>query len=411
MSLGFRVGVPGVGIRVSTRGVRASVGPRVARVHVGTGRTSVSTGLGPFFASAALRGGTASRRPSGSRSRGGVSPSRLAAEQRAAERAQAEAERLASMRALQASLQELVTVHRGSWPAASRPVIERLKVVDREAVVKHVRAYCLQGIGLLQRQKRREAADRAELLAQQYIDDENLRLEGERDQVQAQADGWWRQLLDNDEDTVCGVLNAAFADNPAGGVAVGVDGGTASIVIRQLDLGALPTHRPDLTPTGRPTLKKLNQRDRHALFLDSLTSNVAATLREAFAVAPGLNGITVCALTRSQRTQQVGPVLLGHWNRQAVDAVRWGNEGDARELVFDRHRDLHLDRTATGEARRLSAHALPALNDVMALLGDDQADDQDDDAVVPSSEAPVLRPRSFEEWLRAQGALGSSSLS
>ena len=97
-------------------------------------------------------------------------------------------------------------------------------------------------------------------------------------------------------------------------------------------------------------MKKLTQRDRHALFLGSLVSNVAATLREGFAAAPGVQSITICALVRFEQTQRLGPVLLGRWNRAAVEAVPWGRDGDAHDLVLDRNVELHL--TSRPAARR-----------------------------------------------------------
>ena len=401
MSLGFRVGVPGLNVRVSTRGVRASAGPRIARVSVGSGRTRVSSGLGPFFASSSL-GGSRSRSSGGSR--GGVSPSRLLAEQRAAERARADAERAAAINQLHRTLNELTTVHRAHWPAATRPSISRLEIVDGDAVVKEARKLCLRGIGLTQREQRRQATNRADALAEQYMHDENQRLEAERADFQAQADLWWRLLIDNDEETVCEALNVAFSDNPAGGAALGVDGRNASVLIRQIDLASMPTHRPDVTPGGRPTTKKLTLKERHRLFLDSLVSNVAATLREGFAVAPGLNTVTICAVTRFERTQRLGPVILGRWSRRDVESMAWGQPDDALQLVLDRNLELELVQAASGEAKPLSPVGVEGLERLMSVLHDSRGDEEAAGGHEAGLDPTRLRPRTFEDWRNTRTA-------
>lgn len=190
-------------------------------------------------------------------------------------------------------------------------------------------------------------------------------------QLQGDADRWWEQLRGNDEAVVCEALNAAFSDNPAGGVALGVADGVCSVLIRQPDLDDLPTQRGGTTPTGKPTLRTLTQRDRHRLFLQSMVSNVAATLLEGFASAPGLSSITVCVLTRVQKTQRLGVVLVGRWTRTAVRATPWGTDQDAFGLVLDRAAELHLDLTVAGAARALSPATVPVVAQVLALAESD----------------------------------------
>ncbi len=391
MSLGFRVGVPGMRVRVSTRGVRASVGPRVARVHVGAGRTRVSTGLGPLFASSTLAG-PRTRRP-------GSTPNQLAAQQRLAERAQVELDRDRAIGELEQTLDALVTVHRDSWPAATRPVLVPPALPEPARVQEKVRAWELRDVGVFARQQRREARARADANAAAYLREEHARLAGVCAQLQGDADRWWEQLRGNDEDVVCEALNAAFSDNPAGGVALGVQDGVCSVLIRQPDLDDLPTQRGGTTPTGKPTLRTLNQRDRHRLFLQSMVSNVAATLLEGFACAPGLSSITVCVLTRVQKTQRLGVVLVGRWTRTAVRATPWGTDQDAFGLVLDRAAELHLDLTVAGAARALSPAEVPVVAQVLALAEcDDGAPEPDETPAAPS---PLL-VRSFLDWYAAR---------
>lgn len=387
MAIGFRVGIPGARVRVSTRGVRCSIGPRIARVHVGTGRTRVSTGMGPFFASTALGG-------SGSRRSYGPTPAQLAARERAALRTQAQEERLQAIRELAADLDRLVHVHRGHWPPNLPP---RIPVPAPDAARAREEAVELftRGLGVLKRRERAQAKERAEAAAEQYLRDEAARLEDLRRQLQQEADAWWSALTRNEEPVVVQALNTAFADNPAGGVALGVDGDVVSVLLRQPDLSTLPEQRPDTTPAGKPTMRRMSQRDRHQLLLRAMVSNVAATLREGFAVAPALQAMTVCVVTRSPRTQQLGAVLLGRWTRHDVDATAWGSVDDAWGLVLDRAQELQTDLSSTGEARPLRDVGLDGLMD---LLVEDDAEEEE----VSGADAPAPAVRTFGEWWREQ---------
>lgn len=389
MSLGFRVGVPGMRVRVSTRGVRASVGPRIARVSVGTGRTRVSSGLGPFYASTAL-GGSSRRRSSG------PSLAAVQRQERAAARAQAEAERDATIRELQGLLDALVSVHRDTWPAATRPVVPLPPTPSLDWARKQATEAWTRGLGWTQRQEKKAAALAAAQAAERYVAAEQARARSWQAEAQAGADAWWQALLDGDEGTVCEALNLAFSDNPAGGVAVGFSAGTVSVVIRQPDLEQLPEQVPGVTAAGRPTLKRMLVRDRRALFLDSLESNVAATLRETFAVAPSVQRAVVVALSRSSRTRQVGPVLLGAWTRAATAAVAWGSAHDARSLVHDRvDGELQLDVSSSGEVKLLDPSKVPGLMDILDADADDGDDPDPDGDPRPQS---TFAPRTMEQW-------------
>ncbi|WP_460865182.1 TerD family protein [Rhodococcus aerolatus] len=263
-------------------------------------------------------------------------------------------------------------------------------------VTKHATRLAQAQVGRFDRAARARAADMASRDAAAYVRDESARLIERHQQLVREAERWWSALRSNDEDVVCETLNIAFSDNPAGGLAVGVAGATASVVIRQPDWDTLPTKRPDLTPTGKPTLRTLAQRDRHRLFLESTASCVAATLLEGFAVAPGLEAMTVAVLTRVRRTQRLGVVLLGRWTRDSVGRTSWGSDGDALTLVLDRADELHLHLAATGEVKALPA-TVPHVGQVLELAEDDP-DLADPEPVAGEDEDPLL-PRPFLQWV------------
>jgi stress response protein SCP2 len=264
-----------------------------------------------------------------------------------------------------------------------------------EAATKEATAALTRGLGWTQRKEKAAAALQAQDVARRYFADEQARLGVWRDETQRGADEWWAALLAGQEDLVCACLNDAFSDNPAGGLAVGFEGGVASVVIRQPDFDELPESRPDLTPGGKPTLKKMLVKERRRLFLDSLVSNVAATLREALAVAPSVQQVTVLVLSRSARSQALGPVLLGSWTRVEVERVPWGTPDDALRLITDRSVELHFEVTAGREVKQLSSSRVPGLASLLL-----EADDEDEEpARTPAVTSPAA-PRSMEQWWR-----------
>lgn len=163
----------------------------------------------------------------------------------------------------------------------------------------------LAGLGVFARAERAAAKRRAEEDAPAYSAAEEARLHAVHSELTAEAGQWWQALVANDEETVCEAVNYAFSDNTAAGCAVGVDGDILSVVMRQQDIDSLPDQMPGVTPSGRPTLKTLSKRDRTLWWLTSMGSNIVATLKEAFAVTPGITAIDLAVLTRLPNTQLV----------------------------------------------------------------------------------------------------------
>ncbi len=133
--------------------------------------------------------------------------------------------------------------------------------------------------------------------------------------------------------TVCEAVNAAFADNPAAGCAVGVDGSALSIIMRLQDLDTLPTQMPALTPAGRPTLKTMAKRDRMRWWMHILVSNLAATVSEALATAPSITAVNAAVITRMPDTARLGLIAYGSWSRDEVERVSWRTADDAWRLL------------------------------------------------------------------------------
>lgn len=378
MSFGFRVGPPGFKVRVSNRGVRTSIGPRAARVTFGTGRTRVSSGFGPFFASTTLSG--SNRRSTTTRRTAyrttGPSPTQLLHAERAAERARHDAERDAAIAGLNELRRRSTTVHLQNFPSAQRPVINPPNPVPFDWAEAQAAAYHLHGLSLFARAERKTAKERARWDAQRYVDDETHRLDAVYRDLRNGAELWWSDLCANDELTVCEAVNTAFSDNPAAGCAVGVSGCTLSIVMRQQDIDSLPAQTPGITSAGRPTLKTLTKRDRVTWWLTIMASNLVATAKEAFAVAPGINCVSIAVLSRMPDTMRLGVVAFGTWDRAAIEATPWRTAEDAFRM-FDVGRDVacSVRTTASGSlstsVKPLNVAAIPSL---VRLLEDNAQD-------------------------------------
>jgi hypothetical protein len=191
-----------------------------------------------------------------------------------------------------------------------------------------------------------------------------------------EANQWWQSLIANDEETVCEVVNYAFADNPAAGCAVGVDGSVLSVVMRHQDIDSLPDQTPGVTSSGRPTLKTLSKRDRTLWWLTVMGSNIIATLKEGFATAPGVTAIDLAVLTRLPDTQRLGFVAYGRWTRQAIGAGPWRETADAlRFLDIGQDVACSVTTTASGNLsstiKPLDTSRLPGLQGLLDHAQDD----------------------------------------
>ena len=363
--MGFSVKLaPGVRVRVSSRGVRAGIGPRVARVHVGTGRTGLSSGLGPFSVYGAVGGER--RRKSGGRSSGRPSGAVLERQAAAARRAQAEAGKASEAQRLAGIFQEIISLHRHDFPPVEQPVAPMPDLPDPNAVREWHEKNALRGVGMFDRARRGAARQYAAQAAQAELNDRWRQAQAEQAHAQQELDTQWARLTGNDPDTVLATLAEAFEDNEASAAPVGIDGTELSLIVLVPDENAVPERLPATTQAGNLTLRKLPKAERSALYLLFIAGHVLVTLREAFAVAPGIEAARVIAVRRSGPDIYGRPVLdcmvAGRWTRTAFNGVRWADAdagnilaGTATELVLNQKRGqiLPIDLSTEPEIRDL----------------------------------------------------------
>jgi hypothetical protein len=334
--VGFSIKLaPGVRIRASSRGVRASVGPRVARVHVGGGRTGISTGVGPVGFYTSLGGGQARGARRSAAPSAASYQRQIAAQQHTA----AQAPRTERARALADAFLKILNVHRAEFVAAAPPVAPPPPSPDRAAIYQHYEKNALAGLSVFKRSQRAEATRQAAASTEAEV--QRLWTEAcqRQQQWQQYLDDRWRRLCANDPDVVIETLEEAFEDNEAPAAAVGANSDEVSLVVLVAPAeDAIPEQMPTTTQAGNLSLRKLPQRDRADYFKQFVCGQVLVTIREAFAVAPGLKSATVAAIRNDGKDAygkpRVSCILAARFDRAALVGVRWG-DADAAAIVND----------------------------------------------------------------------------
>jgi len=330
--VGFSVKLaPGVRIRASSRGLRTSIGPRAARVHFGAGRTGVSTGIGPVGLYTSVGGGSGGRRSATSTQ--AAYRRQLAAHQRQT----AQAEKAALAQQLADAFLRILALHRVDFPPARPPRAPEPAPPDRAAIYAHYEKQTLAGIGMFKRAERAAAKQQAAAWTDAEFARQWHHLKGQQAQWQQALDREWRLLLGNDPDVVLRTLAEAFEDNEAASAAIGVDGDEVSLVLLVPPAShAIPEQLPSRTAAGNLSLKKITQASRADFYKQFVCGQVLVTLREAFAVAPGLASARVVVLRNDGRDVYGRPVMpcLAAVNvtRGALHGVRW-DDADAVDIL------------------------------------------------------------------------------
>lgn len=331
--IGVRL-APGVRVSVSTRGVRAHVGPRAARLHVGSGRTGISTGAGPVSYYTSIGGS--------SRGRSRPAPVRVSAT------TPAQQEKAALAAALAEEIQALQTRHvQVMFPLMRRPVAEAGATPAGQTMGLHLRQ-ARSGVPWYDFLGRRAARVAAKAKA---IDDDREateRAELERRNRQEELDSFWQRLTANDPGTVMAFVQEAFEDNDDPAAIVGVEGDEAYVAVLAPDQSEVPDRLPGVTPTGRPSIRKMPAKDGALLHRQVVAGTLLVTVMETFAVAPGLASVKIAALERGREVAFLWSVRI---RRTSLDrALRSGETSlEVLEVAADEN-----DYRLAGSARRLS---------------------------------------------------------
>lgn len=341
MGFSFKV-MPGVRLRVSSRGLRAGIGPSFARMHVGAGRTGLSSSVGPASFYTSLNGGRR-HTSTGRRPTAGSLQRQMAQAQRAA----AQAEKAAEAGRLASAFMQILDLHRAEFPLAPAPVAAPVPPPELSAFLAPREQQALAGIGTFQRKARAEAKQRARQAAEADMQHWWMQANAERDRYQGELNHQWQRLCGNDPEMVMPVLAEAFEDNEAPAVPVALNGSEVSLVILAPGPDFVPERFPSRTTAGNISLKKLTKTERASYYTLTLCGYLLVTLREAFAVAPGLSAARAVVL-RTDRIDaygraQVSCMLAGHFERRSFDGVRW-DAVNAATVVNDTSDNLMINQ-------------------------------------------------------------------
>lgn len=326
--MGFSIRIaPGVRVRASSRGIRTSIGPRVARVHVGAGRAGFSTGVGPVGYYTSFGG--VSHRGGGSQGTGYATSTLMTA---------ARMDKIERAIALAAALDAIGSLHEEKFAPAQRPVLPPPSPVDPEAVRKsHVDAE-VKGISVFRRAERRAVAARAVAQADEAVMAETHRRVAAWKQEQATLDQFWAALLANDPAAVMDQLGSAFEDNAAPAAPLAVEGSEATLAVLVPDERSIPDQMPGVTAAGNPSIRKMTKAERDDFAHVVVCGYLLATVKEAFAVAPGLTSIRILAVRSmgisaygERRGEAMAAALI---QRAALDGVHW-KEVNASVILHD----------------------------------------------------------------------------
>ena len=148
---------------------------------------------------------------------------------------------------------------------------------------------------------------------------EEAKRKATRDEEQAALDEEWRRLQANDPMLTMATLEEAFADNESPAAPINCEGNRTTVVMQFSQPDAVvPEKKPAFTPTGKRTLKKRTKTEINSLYIDALGSNVLATVKEAFAVAPGTQTVQLLVIRREvdkKHTGELAAIYVAEFNR------------------------------------------------------------------------------------------------
>ena len=346
--MGFRIKVaPGVRVSVGHHSVRTHIGPRIARVHVGSGRTGVSTGAGPLTLYRAVGSSTRRRSSSSgsgrttSRSSPGADGGRTTSRSSSSDSADYSRPRTGSYSATKAYenlpywpiaqaakwaqvFEGIDRLLRQSFETAKRPVAPS-PIVDKAEIRQRHRADALAGVGVRHRADRLQAKERADRDADAEIAKRLCEGEVVRVQLQKELDAVCEPLLDHDPGLLLQQLNKAFKDNEARAAAIGVNGAGVDVIVVVPGLEFIPRGQPKKGIFGGFTWHALTNTERSSYHEKMVCGRLLNAVRQTFAVAPGVNGVTatVIANSFSYGTSRLECLLTADFTRDSFANIDW----------------------------------------------------------------------------------------
>jgi hypothetical protein len=290
----------------------------------------------------------------------------LAAQQRQA----AQADKAAAGQQLADAFLRILDLHRVEFHPALPPKAPEPPPPDRAAIYAHYEKQALAGIGIFKRADRAAAKQQAATWTDAEVNRRWQILKEQQAQWQRALDRQWELLRTNHPDVLLQTLAEAFEDNEAPSAAVGVEGNEVSLVLLVPPADqAIPEQMPARTAAGNLTLKKITQTAKADFYKQFVCAQILVTVRETFAVAPGLFSARVVVLRNDGRDvygQPVMPCLAAvNIDRGALIGVRWA-DADAVDILNAVAREKLINQK--GRSKELAPIDLTTEPDIAALV-------------------------------------------
>jgi hypothetical protein len=265
-------------------------------------------------------------------------------------------------------LLHLTSFHLADFPLAVEPIIPMPMPTNVASLSTRLQQEAVRAIPLWQLGVRRDARRAAALSAPVIAADTDTRANAEYRAAVKDAADRWRMLTANDPHTVLEELEAAFADNESPAVPLSCVADQVDLVVLFPDIDLVPAKRATTTPGGKPTLKAWTKSERNTVYVGALGSTVLATVKEAFAVAPGINRASV-AVVRRTRGVPSGVIYAGRFSRAGIGAFNWQRVDFIEEL--GRAEDALFVRSGvTAEVKTIDLAPHPELKDLFDAVNE-----------------------------------------
>jgi hypothetical protein len=354
---------PGITLSASGRGLRAHIGARAARLQIAGTRLGMASGPGSVTYYQAVS--------AGGRTGGWAYPMMAGSpsSQRPNKGDQA--------RIITEALDQIANMHRRTFVTPPQPRAPRPMLPPFRRLVDAAEADELKRVSIFKRSERLAARRRAYARAHEQAQQLIAQAHEERQAVQAELDAKWRALNENDPDTVLAMLALAFGDNDAPVAPIGVDGSEVSLVVRVPQIDVIPDRMPTITHAGNMSLPKMSKAQTNDWYRTLVAGHILASVKEAFAIAPGLSSARVVAVrddaTDRHSIPSAVPLLCARISRSQLSRVYWETV-DAWDVLIATSTDtLMALRGSAKELKPLDLDHEPDLQRVVDAFSADRA--------------------------------------
>jgi ribosomal protein L7/L12 len=155
-------------------------------------------------------------------------------------------------------------------------------------------------------------------------------------------------------------------------VPVGCADGAAHIVMLHPPINTVPEKKAAVTPSGKPTIHTRPKTERNELYAQAMASNILATVREGFAVAPALRRILIVTVSRDSAIggiPHVSALAATGFDRDLVEQFNWNALDPWRTLEAASPRLLNV-RGRTSEIAPLDLSGQPDIALVVHMVAE-----------------------------------------